>query len=253
MLILLPPSETKRPGGSGRPLDLAALALAELAPQREQVLSALEELSTDAEASARVLKLGVTQLHEVEHNARVRTAPAMPAVDRYTGVLYDALDPASLDASARSWLSRHVLIHSAVLGPVGALDRIPPYRLGAAASLPGIPPLRRLWSDAVSGALAGSGAPFVLDLRSEAYAALGPVPDAVASAYVRVVAEGEGGAVRALNHFNKAHKGRLARWLATTRAEPESPARLRAVLRRAGFSVEADGPAGLVLVVPAGA
>jgi cytoplasmic iron level regulating protein YaaA (DUF328/UPF0246 family) len=55
MLILLPPSETKRPGGSGRPLDLAALALAELAPQREQVLCALEELSTDAEASARVL------------------------------------------------------------------------------------------------------------------------------------------------------------------------------------------------------
>jgi cytoplasmic iron level regulating protein YaaA (DUF328/UPF0246 family) len=217
MLILLPPSETKRPGGSGRPLDLAALALAELAPQREQVLSALEELSTDAEASARVLKLGVTQLHEVEHNARVRTAPAMPAVDRYTGVLYDALDPASLDASARSWLSRHVLIHSAVLGPVGALDRIPPYRLGAAASLPGIPPLRRLWSDAVSGALEGSGAPFVLDLRSEAYAALGPVPDAVASAYVRVVAEGEGGAVRALNHFNKHAKGALVRRLAVER------------------------------------
>ena len=64
----------------------------------------------------------------------------MAAIDRYTGVLYDALDAASLDASARRWLGRHVLIHSAPLGPVGALDRIPAYRLGAAASLPGSRP-----------------------------------------------------------------------------------------------------------------
>lgn len=247
MLILLPPSETKRPGGSGRPLELAALALPELAPQREQVLSALEELSTDAEASARVLKLGVTQVHEVEQNARVRTAPAMPAVDRYTGVLYDALDAASLDASARSWLSRHVLIHSAVLGPVGALDRIPPYRLGAAASLPGIPPLRRLWSGAVSDALAGSGAPFVLDLRSEAYAALGAVPDAVASAYVRVVAEGEGGAVRALNHFNKHAKGALVRRLAVERPRIRSRDGFVRWADAAGLRVREGAPGELEL------
>ncbi|QIG38193.1 peroxide stress protein YaaA [Microbacterium sp. 4R-513] len=217
MLILLPPSETKRPGGSGRPLDLDGLALPGLTPQREQVLTALEHLATDAEASARVLKLGATQRHEIDHNARVRTTPAIPAVDRYTGVLYDALDAASLDPAGRSWLGRHVLIHSAPLGPVGALDRIPVYRLGASTSLPGVPPLRRLWAGAVTYALAEAGAPFVLDLRSEAYAALGPVPATLASAYVRVVAEGEGGAVRALNHFNKHAKGALVRRLAVER------------------------------------
>ena len=62
-----------------------------------------------------------------------------------------------------------MLIHSAPFGPVGALDAIPAYRLGAATSLPGVPPLRRLWADAVTAALADAAPRFVLDLRSEAY------------------------------------------------------------------------------------
>ncbi|TDN88531.1 peroxide stress protein YaaA [Microbacterium sp. BK668] len=247
MLILLPPSETKRSGGAGRPLDLERLALPGLTPQREQVLAALEELATDAAASARILRLGATQLHEIEHNARVRTAPAMPAVDRYTGVLYDALDAASLDSVARSWLSRHVLIHSAPLGPVGALDRIPAYRLGASASLPGIAPLRRVWARAVTDALAAAAPPFVLDLRSEAYSALGPVPESVPSLYVRVVAEADGGAVRALNHFNKHAKGALVRRLAVARPRVRSREGLVRWADAAGLRVRDGAPGELEL------
>lgn len=243
MLILLPPSETKRPGGSGRPLDLSALALPELTAERAEVLGALQELARDAAASARVLKLGATQLHEVEHNARVRTSSTMPAVDRYTGVLYDALDAASLDAPGRSWLSRHVLIHSAPLGPIGALDRIPTYRLGATASLPGISPLRRVWSAPVSRALGRAGASFVLDLRSEAYVALGPIPGTASSAYVRVVAEGDGGAVRALNHFNKHAKGALVRRLAVERPRIRSRSGFVRWAESVGLRVR-DGAAG---------
>jgi hypothetical protein len=46
------------------------------------------------------------------------------------------------------------MIHSAPFGPVGALDAIPAYRLAAGTTLPGLPPLRRLWADAVTDALA---------------------------------------------------------------------------------------------------
>ena len=217
MLILLPPSETKRPGGRARTWDAASLALPVLAPQRDAVVDALVALSADEEHAARVLKLGATQRHEVAVNAALRGAPAMPAVDRYTGVLFDALDAASLPAPSRRWLGAHVRIHSAPFGPVGALDAIPAYRLGATASLPGLPSLKRVWADAVTAALAEERPRFVLDLRSEAYVALGPVPTAVPAAYVRVVAEGEGGAVRALNHFNKHAKGALVRRLAEDR------------------------------------
>lgn len=243
MLVLLPPSETKRSGGGHSSLNLDRLALPGLRPQRELVLEALTALSADSAVAARVLGLGVTQLDEVARNAAVRTAPTMAAVDRYTGVLYDALDAASLDAAARRWLGANVLIHTAPLGPVGALDRIPAYRLGAGVSLPGSPALRRVWSAPVTTALEQQGVRFVLDLRSEAYVALGPVPASVASVYVRVVSEGADGAVRALNHFNKHGKGALVRALAQTRPRIGSVAALRRWADAAGLRVR-DGSAG---------
>ncbi len=217
MLILLPPSETKRPGGLGAPFDAGSLALPTLAPLREAVVDALVALSADEEEAARVLTLGRTQLGEVAVTAARRAAPTMAAVDRYTGVLYDALGAASVDSTGRRWLGRHVMIHSAPFGPVGALDPIPSYRLGAGVSLPGLAALRRVWADAVTTAIADAAPSFVLDLRSEAYVALGPVPTEVPSAYVRVVTESEDGAVRALNHFNKHAKGALVRRLADER------------------------------------
>lgn len=211
MKILLPPSETKRQGGSAAVLDLDSLALPALGSARAQVVEALVALSDDPDAAARVLGLSARQLGDVEVNRQLRTAPTMAAVDRYTGVLYDALDAATLDAAARRWLGAHVLIHSAPFGPVGALDRIPSYRLAAGTALPGVPPLRRHWASVTSAALSGESC--ILDLRSKAYVALGPVPTSVSSAYVRVVTD----AGRALNHFNKKAKGALVRTLAAER------------------------------------
>lgn len=247
MLILLPPSETKRPGGRRRALDAASLALPSLAPQREAVVSALVALSADEDATVRVLKLGGTQRAEVAVNAALREAPTMPAIDRYTGVLFDALDAASLPAGARRWLGAHVLVHSAPFGPVSALDPIPAYRLGASASLPGLPALTKVWADAVTAALAEDQPRFVLDLRSEAYVALGRVPASVESVYVRVVSEGEGGAVRALNHFNKHAKGALVRRLAEDRPRVASRAGFVRWADAAGLRVRAGSPGELEL------
>lgn len=223
MKILLPPSETKRSGGSGAPVSLGSLALPALAPERDAVVTALTTLAADPADARRVLKLSARQLGDIEHNAALRSAPTMAAIDRYTGVLYDALDASTLDAAARRWLNTHVLIHSAPFGPVAALDAIPTYRLAAGTSLPGIPPLRRHWARAISSAIAEDAADFVLDLRSEAYVALGPVPASVSSAYVRVVTT----AGRALNHFNKKAKGELVRALALDRPRVRSSAGLR--------------------------
>ena len=72
MLILLPPSETKRAGGSRRPLEVAGLALPQLAPQRETVIDALVGLAADADEAARVLTLGPTQRGEIAVNAALR-------------------------------------------------------------------------------------------------------------------------------------------------------------------------------------
>ncbi|KQZ82196.1 hypothetical protein ASD56_15070 [Microbacterium sp. Root166] len=242
MLILLPPSETKRPGGRGRALDAASLAFPSLAPQRAAVVDALVALAGDEDAAMRVLKLSAGQRGEIEANGMLRDSPTMAAVDRYTGVLFDALDAASLPAASRRWLGAHVAIHSAPFGPVGALDAIPAYRLGAAASLPGLPGLKRVWADAVTAAIEDSTPRFVLDLRSEAYVALGPVPRSVASVYVRVVSDDGGGAVRALNHFNKHAKGALVRRLAQERPRVSSLTGLVRWADASGLRVESGEP-----------
>lgn len=247
MLILLPPSETKQVGGSGKPLELAGLAMPQLAPQRDAVISALVALASDEDEAARVLKLGSTQRSEIAVNRALRQSPTMAAVDRYTGVLYDALGAASLPPAGRRWLGAHVLVHSAPFGPVGALDAIPSYRLGAGTSLPGMPALRRLWAAEVSAALAALQPRFVLDLRSEAYVALGPVPVGVESRYVRVVSEGPDGAVRALNHFNKHAKGALVRRLAEERPRIGSAAAFVRWTDAAGLRVRMNAAGELEL------
>lgn len=249
MLILLPPSETKRPGGTGAPVQLGALALPALHGPRTAVVDALVALAADEDEAARVLKLSARQRGDIALNAALRAAPTLPAVDRYTGVLYDALGADSLDAASRRWLGAHVLIHAAPFGPVSALDPIPGYRLAAGTSLPGLPPLRRVWADAVTAALAEAAPPFVLDLRSEAYAALGPVPSALSAAYVRVVTADGDGAVRALNHFNKRAKGELVRALAQQRPRVRSLQAFRAWAEAAGFTVRDGRDGELDLVV----
>ncbi|NYF15964.1 hypothetical protein HDC37_000776 [Microbacterium sp. AK009] len=250
MLILLPPSETKEPGGDGVPIDLDGLALPSLRPQRAEVLASLIALSDDADEAARVLKLGPRQRDEIAVNTALRTAPTRPAVDRYTGVLFDALDASSLDAASRRWLKTHVLIHSAPLGPVGALDPLPNYRLGAGVRLPGLAAPTRHWAPAVTAALGAAAPPFILDLRSHAYVALGPVPAAVAAVSLRVVADAPGGALRALNHFNKRAKGDLVRRLALERPRIRSVAGFRRWADDAGLRlVGASDSAELDLVV----
>ncbi|GAA4665885.1 YaaA family protein [Frondihabitans cladoniiphilus] len=211
VLFLLPPSETKRGGGvEGTTLDHAALSFPELTRARRSAVAAVVRLSRDVDASMKALKLGATLRSEVERNRLVKKSPTMPALLRYTGVVYDPIDAEHLDEGAWLWAAEHVAIHSALFGVVRATDPVPAYRLSHDSRLAELP-LRGLWSRPVAGALAELGEP-VVDLRSEGYVDLGAAP--AGSVYVRIVSD-EGGRRRALNHFNKKTKGTLvARLLA---------------------------------------
>lgn len=207
MLLVLPPSETKRDGGDAPPLDLATLSFPALLPQRQAALASLRTLSRSVRGSMEALALGPTQRFEVDRNRAVRTAPSMPALERYTGVLYDGLEVASLSAAERQFAASHLAIHSALFGLVRADDPIPAYRLSHDSRLPGLS-LRKHWRDSITRTLAGHPG-LVLDLRSESYAHLGPAPQS--ATYIRVVSEDARGRRVALSHFNKKGKGEFAR------------------------------------------
>ena len=245
MLVLLPPSETKRAGGDGGPLDLAALSFPELTPVRTELAEALVKLAVDPPAARAALGLSPAQDDELARNAALWTSPTLPALDRYTGVLYDALDVASLTRAQRRRADARLAVGSALFGLLRAGDRVPAYRLSAGSALPGLPGLRALWRPVLAPVLSAVDE-LVVDLRSGAYAALAPAPGAVT---VRVETERADGGRAVASHFSKAQKGRLARILATTTAEPGDVLRLRALVRRAGLRVEHDGGTELTVVV----
>lgn len=249
MLLLLPPSETKRDGGSdGTFLDLAALGFPELRKQRASTLAGLRRLHRNLKAAAAGLKLGSTQRFELDRNRAIATSPVMPAIERYTGVLFDALDAASLDEREREFAAKHVAIHSALFGLIMADDPIPAYRLSHDSRLPGLS-LRRHWSEPITAVLAGHPG-LILDLRSEAYVSLGPVPQRPDAVYVRVLAESEGGQRTALSHFNKHAKGEFARAVIEAGIDHDSVDSLLDWARAAGIRLS-RGAAGdeLELVV----
>ncbi|MEJ3404556.1 peroxide stress protein YaaA [Rathayibacter sp. YIM 133350] len=249
MRILLPPSETKRAGGEGDRLDVKALAFPALAPQRRALVRELRGLARDAEASAVALKLGATQRGEIEANRRLTLSPTMPAIERFTGVLFDGLDSASLTEPERAFAHQHLLVHSALFGPVAALDPIPAYRLSHDSRLPGIS-LKKHWSPAISRELNREEG-LVLDLRSEGYRDLGPAPVREHSVWLRVLTEGEDGRRRALNHFNKAAKGRFTRALVREQHDVASVDELLDWAALSGWRLEriAGVPEELALIV----
>ncbi|MEX3766661.1 peroxide stress protein YaaA [Mycolicibacterium fortuitum] len=248
MIVLLPPSETKRTGGDGPPVRLDILSSPELTPLRQALIDELIALAADPSACRDALGISASQDAEIERNAVLRQAPTMPAIERYTGVLYDALDVSSLRGAAAARARTRLAVGSALFGLIRADDPIPAYRLSASAKLPGQPGLAKRWRPLLEPVLAEIASDeLIVDLRSGSYAGLGRIPSAVR---VQVLAEHADGHRTVVSHFNKAHKGHLARALVSSRSEPDSAAGVAAVARRAGMNVERDGDE-LTVVVPA--
>jgi len=245
VLLVLPPSETKRDGGDATPLDLTALGFPALAAERRQIVAALKALSRSVADSTAALRLGSTQRSEIDRNRAVASSPTMPALDRYTGVLYDGLEVTTLSTKERAFAHDHVVIHSALFGLVRAGDPIPAYRLSHDARLPGIS-LRRHWSASVTRQLAEYDG-LVLDLRSEAYAKLGPAPPG--AWYVRVLSEDARGRRLALSHFNKKSKGEFARAIVEEGADHATVESLIAWATASGIRLERGAVGELDLVV----
>ncbi|MEW1736888.1 peroxide stress protein YaaA [Nocardia beijingensis] len=246
MLVLLPPSETKSDGGAGAPLTLDALAMPQLTAVRARLIEEVVRLAADPERSRAALGLGKGADGEIARNAALRTAPTRPALERYTGVLYDALDARSFTKVQRAKAYARLGIGSALFGAVRAGDPIPAYRLSGGSKLPGLPTLSAVWRDELPAALhAEAAGELVVDLRSGTYQQLGRVPGAITA---NVLTEHPDGSRTVVSHFNKHHKGLLARALVLTRAEPADVRGVARVAAKAGLRAEVASPTELLII-----
>lgn len=234
MLILLPPSESKANRRRGRPADPATWSFPELSTTRARVRTALSAVSRSPDAPG-LLGVSPNLLDEIARNLVLDSAPATPAAEVYTGVLYDALDLASLDAAARGRANRWVVVVSALHGAVRLGDAITAYRLAMGVDLPGVGPLAALWRPALEQVLpAQTGRGVLVDCRSAAYAAAWrPGPD-LASRWVQVRVPGA-------SHQTKHTRGLVARHLCQAGVAARSVAAAAEVLA-AAFEIDLRPP-----------
>ncbi|MEY3846447.1 MAG: hypothetical protein RJA66_714 [Actinomycetota bacterium] len=225
MLFLLPPSESKRPGGGSLTIDQVALTFGGLNKAREAVIEAA----------------GAEEL---------LSAPTMRALDRYTGTLYGALhgrglkgtptEHNSLTSGEVARAKSTVLIQSAMFGLIPATDLIPEYKINATKKLNGLN-LKALWSEAHQAIWPRLAGGIIIDLRSKTYADLAPIPEALESYQVAVFVEHEDGSREQLNHFNKKAKGQLVRAALMAATPPQTLGDLKKCAAKAGLSIEVKG------------
>lgn len=199
-------------------MGLPTLSFSSQDSARADLMSAVESWCRDSpEAAAKALKLGPKSIDELANNV-FRDADLMPAIDRYTGVLYSATGVAEWTSDQRDWAATHVFIHSALFGIISSADQIPVYRLSYDTRVDGRA-LKEYWGAQVDDALREMAAgDWILDCRSAGYRELAPIPAEIPSAYLEVVSANGG---KALNHFNKIHKGELV--AALVRDSPNLP------------------------------
>jgi cytoplasmic iron level regulating protein YaaA (DUF328/UPF0246 family) len=258
MLLLLPPSETKDVGGKPLNIGQVALTFGQLNEARDQVYTALKQLCEgDADVAAKALGLGKKQLGDLQVNLEVQTSPIMPALDRYTGTLYDGLhgrglkgtptEFASMGDAARERAKHTLLIQSALFGLIPAMNLIPNYRLSGTTRLPGLS-LKDVWSKAHERVWPRLEDSPLIDLRSKSYAELAPIPDAVPHFWVEVVSEEPSGQQRALNHFNKKAKGEFVRAVLELANPAATVSDLKKAAKKAGLRLE-ESKSQLTLIV----
>jgi cytoplasmic iron level regulating protein YaaA (DUF328/UPF0246 family) len=153
----------------------------------------------------------------------------MAALDRYAGVLYAALDVATLTAAARRRALTEVVVFSGLWGVVRGDDPVPDYRVPASGSVPGLGGVTAHWRRPLEAVMPGLlGDESVLDLRSTDYLAMwrptGALRDQVLR--VRVLAEKGTGARRTVGpvSFHAKHvKGQVVRHLVAGRRRHSDP------------------------------
>lgn len=192
-VILLPPSEGKALGGDGAGWAPGTMADPALDRHRKVVLR-------QARAAG----------------ASGRRAGTMPAMERYTGVLYKELAWASLSAEARRRGESQVRIVSGLLGLVAPADPIPHYKLKMAAALPEIGRLATWWRPRIAPVVAElTASRLVWDLLPVEHSAA--IDWLSTSPKERVTVRFVDASGKAVSHWNKLLKGSLVRWVLTAR------------------------------------
>ena len=232
MLIIVPPSESKRPPpAAGRPVALDELSFPALTPLRSRILDALIETSAGPDAFERLFERP-TMAGWIARNTRLLELATRPAAEVYTGPLHGGLGLATLDGAAAERAEGSLVITSALWGVLRPSDRIPAYRLRVWSKLVGLGRVGPMWRAIIPDLFARLTGPdgVVLDLRPPSFKELGmPTGRSDRTVGLRIDYSDEVGG-RIGDVVAKRTRGEAARHLLESESEPGDPDALADVL-----------------------
>lgn len=237
-IILLPPSEGKASGGEGPPFDLESVSFGEFNKSRILLIKALGQLSKKPRVAQKTLGVKGVALDKARaDNADVMNSPTLPAIERYTGVMYDSIDYESLDEAAKRVFGNSTLIMSGLFGIVRPFDLIPTYKLKMGAKIRANKDCAAIWKPLISKSLAKTIEHGVIwDLLPNEHSAAWDPSQVLCDVRftVKFLEAGADGKLKTINHWSKALKGALVRHLVVN---PEAASREESALELlAGFS-----------------
>ena len=202
MILLLPPSERKAPGGGPAWRCDSGRFGGVLREPRTQIVKAFGDESLPLPTGSKRPDLAT-----------------LPAYQRYTGVVWQYLDPLSMDEATLTRAENSALIVSAQGGLFGWSDPVPDYKLKMSARLWEVGKLSRYWRPHLQNLLTGEhfgmdDPLLVIDLLALEQSEAIQAPErtlAGSTRWLRVELLGPNG--ERSGHNGKAAKGRLSRAL----------------------------------------
>lgn len=135
MKILLAPSETKSQGGTFPSLSEEN----NLFFYSDEVIDAYEEYLKNSSVEELSEWFGLKNLEECQkYKESILQKPTKKAIERYTGVAYEAIDYENIDPLSQKFIDENVMIYSNLFGIVRASDLIPEYKFKQGSLLPNL-------------------------------------------------------------------------------------------------------------------
>ncbi len=210
MKILLAPAETKKSGGEEKEFHEDNFSFSSHFEKREEIFEIYENLLKHSSIEELKVWFGLKNEKEVtRYKESLKNKPSMKAIQRYTGVAFDALDYENLSGKAQTYVDENVVLFSNLFGPIKANDLIPDYKYKQGAKLPNTN-VEKFYNEHFSELLDDELGEEIIDIRAGYYEKFYKVKKANVLTF-KFIKDG-----KVVSHWAKFYRGKLLQAIANS-------------------------------------